>query len=387
MDSIRLQSVGVAVYRVPIATPVQTSFGLLKDRAAVVVRVVDDAGREGFGEVWCNFPTVGAEHRARLLAESVAPLALARDWASPADCHFELTRSLQILALQSGEPGPIAQVLAGLDLAMWDIAAKREGLPLWRMLGGKSGRVKVYASGLNPTEPERLAASKAEEGYTAFKLKVGFGVQRDVANLGALRSTLGTSATLMVDANQAWSVEQAIANAAELAPFGLIWLEEPIAADEPLESWTRLARESRIPLAAGENFRGGDFDRLLSAGVLKVIQPDVAKWGGFSGCMPKAQLAAAASAWFCPHWLGGGIGLLATLHLKAAIGGEGFAEVDANPNPLRELLAGRLPAVQDAAMTLPQEPGLGARPDFGALARFRVFETTITRPQISQGQP
>jgi D-galactarolactone cycloisomerase len=145
-----------------------------------------------------------------------------------------------------------------------------------------------------------------------------------------------------------------------------------------------LARQSPIPLAAGENFRGGDFDRFLDAGVLKVIQPDVAKWGGFSGCMPLAQLAARASAWLCPHWLGGGIGLLATLHLKAAIGGEGFAEVDANPNPLRESLAGCLP-IQNGAMTLPQEPGLGARPDFDAMSRFRVMETTITASSTSQG--
>jgi D-galactarolactone cycloisomerase len=300
------------------------------------------------------------------------------------DMSRRLPPRIDPCSLQSGEPGPVAQALAGLDLAMWDIAAKHEGLPLWQMLGGKSGTVNVYASGLNPTEPERLAASKAEEGYTAFKLKVGFGALRDLANLGALRATLGASATLMIDANQAWNVEQAVANATELARFEPIWLEEPVAVDEPLDSWRQLARQSPIPLAAGENFRGGDFDRFLDAGVLKVIQPDVAKWGGFSGCMPLAQLAARASAWLCPHWLGGGIGLLATLHLKAAIGGEGFAEVDANPNPLRESLAGCLP-IQNGAMTLPQEPGLGARPDFDAMSRFRVMETTITASSTSQG--
>jgi D-galactarolactone cycloisomerase len=387
MDAIRLHSIGVAVYRVPIATSVQTSFGVLKDRAAVVVRAIDDAGVEGFGEVWCNFPTVGAEHRARLIAESIAPLALAREWASPAEAHDELTRALRILALQSGEPGPIAQALAGLDLAMWDIAAKRAALPLWRMLGGRTDTVKVYASGLNPTTPERLAAAKADEGYTAFKLKVGFGMQRDVANLSALRSALGASATLMIDANQAWDCEQAIANAAELARFEPMWLEEPIPADDPLENWRLLASRSPIPLAGGENFRGGDFGRFLDARVLKIIQPDVAKWGGFSGCMPLAELAASASAWLCPHWLGGGIGLLASLHLKAAIGGDGFAEVDANPNPLRELLAGCLPQVHDGAMTLPDAPGLGATPDFEALNRFKVMEHITPRTQTSQGQP
>ncbi|WP_048439223.1 mandelate racemase/muconate lactonizing enzyme family protein [Caenimonas sp. SL110] len=382
MDSIGLRSVSVCVYRVPIEVPVQTSFGILRDRAAVVIRIADDAGHEGLGEVWCNFPTVGAEHRARLVAETVAALALARRWSSPAQCHLELSGALHILAVQSGEPGPIAQALAGFDIAMWDLAARRAGLPLWRMLGGASPNVKVYASGLNPTSPERLAAAKAQEGHTSFKLKVGFGAERDLANLAAMRATLGDSATLMADANQAWDVEQAIDMAGRMAHFRLGWLEEPIAADRPLHEWQRLAKSCAIALAAGENLRGDDFGRYLDAGVLKVLQPDVAKWGGYSGCAPLGKAAAAASAWLCPHWLGGGIGLLATYHLKAALGGEGYAEVDANPNPLRELLAGELPPVRNGAIVLQETPGLGAQPQLSALRRYQVAEKTVLATEL-----
>ena len=385
MTEIDIYSISVSVYRVPVETPVQTSFGMLKDRASVVVRVVDESGYEGWGEIWCNFPTVGAEHRARLLMETVAPLALSRRWTSPADCHQELVRALRILAIQCGEPGPLAQVVAGLDVALWDLAALREKLPLWRVLGGQSGTVKVYASGLNPTTPERLAAEKAAEGHTAFKLKVGFGAERDVANLSALRSVMGPAATVMVDANQAWGVAEATRMADRLARFGPLWLEEPISAEAPIEDWQQLAQGSPIPLAAGENFRADDFSHFLSAGVLKVLQPDVCKWGGFTGCLPLGSAASAASAWLCPHWLGGGIGLLATLHLKAATGGIGYAEVDANPNPLRELLAGELPAVLAGTMSLADMPGLGANPDLQALGRHRTFEATVHRSEIDQG--
>ena len=386
MDPIRLRAIAVSVYRVPIETSVQTSFGVLRDRAAVVVRAIDEDGCEGWGEIWCNFPTVGAEHRARLLAETVAPLALARAWASPGECHDALTAAVRVLAIQCGEPGPLAQVVAGVDIAMWDLAARRRQQPLWRMLGGRFGRVSVYASGLNPTQPERLAAAKAAEGHTTFKLKVGFGAQRDVANLTNLRSTLGESARLMVDANQAWDVEEALQMAGRLAPLRPLWLEEPIAADSPMEHWQRLAQRSPIPLAAGENLRAVDFARFLEARCLRVLQPDVAKWGGFTGCLPLGEAAASASAWLCPHWLGGGIGLLATLHLKAAIGGEGFAEVDANPNPLRELLAGELPPVREGAVILPEQAGLGARPQLSALAPYLTLERTIDRKQISEGR-
>ncbi|VTU40760.1 Putative isomerase YitF [Variovorax sp. PBS-H4] len=385
MEPIRLWSIGVSVYRVPIETPVQTSFGVLRDRAAVVVHMIDEDGCEGWGEIWCNFPTVGAEHRAGLLAETVAPLALSRAWACPADCYEALTAAVRILAIQSGEPGPLAQVVAGVDIAMWDLAARRAQVPLWRLLGGRSGAVKVYASGLNPTQPERLAAAKAAEGHTTFKLKVGFGAERDVANLSSLRSTLGDSVGLMVDANQAWDVEEASMMAERLAAFKPLWLEEPIAADAPIDDWRRLAHRAPVPLAAGENLRAGDFARFLDARCLKVLQPDVAKWGGFTGCLPLAQAAATASAWLCPHWLGGGIGLLATLHLKAAIGGEGFAEVDANRNPLRELLAGEALQVRDGAVTLPELAGCGARPELSALAPYLILEHTIKSRQFSKG--
>lgn len=377
MENIRLRSIGVSVYRVPIETPVQTSFGVLRDRAAVVVRATDEDGCEGWGEIWCNFPTVGAEHRARLLAETVAPIVLARAWASPAECYAATTAAVRVLAIQCGEPGSLAQVVAGVDIAMWDLVARRQQQPLWRMLGGHSGRVHVYASGLNPTQPERLALAKAAEGYTTFKLKVGFGAQRDVANLSNLRTALGDAANLMVDANQAWEVEEAIQMATQLAPMRPLWLEEPIAADAPIAHWQHLATHSPIPLAAGENLRAGDFTRFLQARCLRVLQPDVAKWGGFTGCLPLGDAAASASAWLCPHWLGGGIGLLATLHLKAAIGGEGYAEIDANPNPLRELLAGDLPPVHEGAVTLPEVAGLGARPDLMALAPYLTLERTI----------
>ena len=238
------------VCRAPIETPVQTSFGIMRDRPAVFVRVTDADGTEGWGEVWCNWPTVGAEHRARLVDSVLAPLLLGQGFASPQAAFARMTDQTAVLAIQAAEPGPLAQCIAGLDTALWDLHGRRQGKPLWRLLGGTSASVPVYASGLNPTEPEKLAAQRLAQGYRAFKLKIGFSAERDAANLRALRGVIG-KLPLMVDANQAWDLETAIATSATLARFELAWLEEPLRADRPRAEWKRLAGASPVPLAGG----------------------------------------------------------------------------------------------------------------------------------------
>jgi L-alanine-DL-glutamate epimerase-like enolase superfamily enzyme len=370
LPPIRLAKVDALVYRAPIAVPVQTSFGTMHDRPAVLVRIEDQEGAVGWGEIWCNFPSVGAEHRARVLESCIAPILLAQPWEHPEQAFAALSRRLHILAIQTGEPGTIAQAIAGADIALWDLVGKRLDQPLWRLLGG-SAQVQTYASGLNPTRPEELAAARRDDGYRAFKLKVGFGAERDVANLRALRDVLGPQATLMVDANQAWTPESAQEMSRRLVEFNLLWLEEPIPADAPLADWQRLAKDVHLPLAAGENMRGeAQFAEAMASGAFAVIQPDLGKWGGFSGCLPVARQAISQGRMFCPHWLGGGIGLVASMHLKAAVGGAGYVEVDANPNPLREVLAAPYPRVDNGTVTLSDRPGLGFAPDLDAAHRF-----------------
>jgi L-alanine-DL-glutamate epimerase-like enolase superfamily enzyme len=218
-----------------------------------------------------------------------------------------------------------------------------------------------------------LALAMREEGHRAFKLKVGFGRDRDLDNVRALRASLGDDATLMVDANQAWDLETAMGMAEALAPFGPAWLEEPMRADADPLAWRSLARASPVPLAAGENMRDLEsFEAAIAAGDLRVLQPDIGKWGGFSGCVGIGRRAVAARMRLCPHWLGGGIGLVASLHLLAAVGGDGLLEVDANRNPLRALMAAPLPAVADGCMAMPQGPGLGVAPDLDGLRQFEV---------------
>lgn len=374
LETLDIRDFEVLLFRAPAVPPVQTSFGIMHDRPAVLVKLTDADGATGWGEIWCNFPSVGAEHRARIALAYLKPLVLAETWTSPAACWKRLTDRMAVLVLQTGEPGPIHHAIAGVEQALWDLAARRAGVPMWRMLGGETpGPVPVYASGINPTEPEKLAKTRYDEGYRAFKLKVGFGAERDDSNLRAMRDAIGPDSALMVDANQGWDYDEACQAGQRMAKYDLLWLEEPMRADTPVSRWQALAANQPLRLAAGENLAGLDaFAAYADSAAVRIIQPDIGKWGGLSGGLAVARLTHDRGLWFCPHWLGGGIGLTASLHLKAAVGGPGYVEVDANANPLRDGLAAPAFVVEDGAVLLSDRPGLGVDPDPAECARFRV---------------
>ena len=366
-----IEAIECFVLRAPIAVPLKNAFGAMTNRPAVFLRAFASDGAWGWGEVFCNFPQVGAEHRARLVESLFAPLLKGMPCDAGAVAAM-LDRRTRHMAIQCGEPGPFAQVSGAIDQALWDMAARRQGVALWRLLGGSSDRVQVYASGLGPDDVVAQAMTKRAEGFRAFKLKVGFDRERDCANLSQLRSALGESTPIMTDANQAWRADDALLRIRELAAFNPRWIEEPIAADEAASAWRDLAAASPVPLAAGENIRGREaFAAAIDGGWLRVVQPDVGKWGGITGCREVAVLAAERGVACCPHWLGGGVGLSASLHLIAGCGTPAsYAEVDANPNPLREEVCPLLP--QNGAVMLGDAPGIGVEPDLPRLRPYLV---------------
>lgn len=373
MSSIRPVTIEAIAYRVPIAAPIKVSFGTFKDRPMVLVRIVDEDGVEGFGEIWCNWPAVGAEHRARL-ANDIGERLIGTTLTTPDQAFSQLTSALEVMVLQTGEAGPIASSIAGIDIALWDLSARKQKQPLYRALGGAPrNTLPVYATGINPDQPERFAADRYAEGHRAFKLKTGFDQARDLRNLRAMREALGNDAVLTCDANQALTVEAAIDFARAAAPFDLQWFEEAIRVDAPREHWHALADASPLPLAGGENFRGDQFDDAIADRALRVIQPDVTKWGGITGNLHVARATVAAGKRYCPHFFGGGVALLASLHLLAAAGGSGLLEYDCHPNAGRDLVVGSLLPVSDGHVPVPEGAGLGATPYVEALDRYRSW--------------
>jgi D-galactarolactone cycloisomerase len=375
---IKIDRLRAWVLRTPIAQPVATSFSIMLDRPAVMLELTDSDGATGLGEVWCNFPNVGAEHRARLAINTLGILVKSQAWAQPEAMFDHLSQATEVLALQSGEAGPFAQVIAGLDMALWDLYAKKQKQPLWRLLGGQA-QMRTYASGLAAQDQPALALKAQATGHMAFKLKVGFGKERDAAAANHLRQALGTQAQIMLDANQAWDVRAATESLQALSSIDPIWIEEPLRCNAAWPQWQQLARDIAIPIAAGENLRDTQFQDAMTSNSLRYLQPDIAKWGGFTGCLRVGKQAIEQGLWLCPHWLGGGIGLKASMHLLGALNADprnhrALVEWDANPNPLRELISGGLPEVMSGWIMLDEQAGLGVNPVWDELPVVLALE-------------
>lgn len=356
--SLQLTKVEAALVRSKIEIPVQTSFGIMYDRPTLLVRVTDASGFQGYGEIWCNFPVCGAPHRQHLVETELAPRLVDKAFTSPQACYASMNDSLRILCLQTGEPGPISQAIAGVDIAIWDMVARRAGAPVHALLGSERNSIPAYASGINPVGVLDTVARARRRGHVKFKIKVGFDDKTDKTNLEKIADDISGDEVFLLDANQGWSPDQALRALEWIAPFAPYWIEEPMPVDVPTDQWFALKEATSVPIAGAENFlTREEYAAVVEQKWLDIVQPDIAKWGGFTECLPVAQSVVANGLTYCPHSLGGGVALAASAHLLAAVGGPGLLECDVNENAFRDRVFD-LP-LKDGVVTLSDAPGLG----------------------------
>ena len=338
---ITIARIEAFAFRSPIEKPIETSFGVMHNRPATFVRIEDKDGNFGWGEVFANWPAAAAEHRVNLIAQDIAPIVFERPLSHPDELFEILTARTHVIALQSGEWGPFRQAIAGLDIALWDLFARKNRQTLRHFINPEaSDTVPAYASGIHIKDAMTLITKARKIGFESFKIKVGFDLQDDLTRLIQVFKTMPKKQTIAVDANQAWKCKTALSFIEHTRSLPLTWLEEPISADDSLEDLTTLVQACPYPLAGGENLVGfHEFETAISTKYLQVLQPDIIKWGGISGCLKIGRAVCRANLLYCPHFLGGGIGLQASANLLAAVGGSGLLEVDVNPNPLRDVFA------------------------------------------------
>ena len=378
-DAFEIARLDVYALEAKIETPVTTSFGSIPARVSALLRIEDTDGHAGWGEIWGNFPSITCAYRAALACKVLPEPLLAATVETPGAFCIQLANKLRVLAVQAAEPGPISAVLAATNQALWDLAARRQALPLRRALNEDAGEtVPVYASGLNPTDSVEVAVRAREAGYRAFKLKIGFGDDVDRRNLHGLRLTMKEGEQLFVDANQRWSLGEALGQITMLEAMDVDWWEEPMLAEAPASDWRVLRDSTLLPLAGGENLR--DMDAFRTAfSYLAFVQPDLGKWGGIDGCLAIARSALKHNCTYCPHWLSGGVGLMHSAHLLAAAGGDGLLEVDANPNPLRSRIVDPATGIFEGRLHMVDTPGIGIESPIDDLSEFVTMHESFTR--------
>ncbi len=368
---VTITGIEITHHRLPLDPPFNASWDTQPRQQfdATIVRVTTDAGLTGIasGDTMLGF--AGHEH----LFVGQDALAIERHW-----------RILNNIQFHWGRPWP-------LDLALWDLAGKITGQPVWKLLGGLSGEVKAYASSGTLRAPEALADAAERYlalGFPALKIRFHRGDWRkDVAALEAVRARVGTKLELMVDCNQgwrmswdaypSWSLKDAVQVARELEALGVYWMEEPLHRGDR-EGMRRLRDTVDIRIAGGEMTRElYEFRDLIVEGALDVLQPDAALVGGITGLRRIAYMAQEHNLVFTPHTWTNGIGVLANAHLVAGVADAPFLEYPFDPPEWsleRRDFVMTEPLRIDARGTivLPDRPGLGFDLDEEMLRRTRI---------------
>lgn len=329
----------------------------------LLVRVDTDEGVSGWGE--------GFGHRIftatkAALDSFIGPMCVGRDPRAMVQLVDELQRNLAGV----GRNGPAMYALSAIDIALWDIAGKLAGLPLYRLLGGSTRKeLPAYASLLRYGEAGAVThhvERALKRGYRHIKLH-----EVTVGPIRAAREAAGNDVAIMVDCNCPWSVHEAIDMARLLAEFNLTWLEEPVWPPEDHAGLARVQTHGGIPTAAGENAMLPEFKGLFHAGAITYAQPSVTKVGGVTQMQKVMALAEVFGVSVVPHSAYFGPGLIASIHCIAATPRGALVErydADFMENPLHEAImpssAGCLP--------VPQGPGLGVDPDPAMIRKLRV---------------
>jgi len=336
----------------------------------ILVRLTTDEGLTGWGECFAYGAPMAV---ISVVDEALAPLVLGHDPTQIESVVDRMHRALMIW----GRRGLAMMAVSGIEIALWDLAGKARGVPVYELLGGLcQPRARAYASLLRydtPAQVRQAVSAAVALGHTAIKLH-----QTDVESVAAAREAAGTGVELMLDTNCPWSVEEAIRVGRQLERFDLRWLEEPVWPPEDYAGLARVRAALRIPIAAGENDATAfGFKELIGQGAADIAQPSVTKVGGLLEMKKIATLAATGNVTLVPHSFYYGPGLAATLHFIASTPGVPYVEF-----PAAELVAPLIadpPRFGGGFVTVPSRAGLGADPDPAILSRY-PYRADAARP-------
>jgi len=354
-----IKKVETGFYRIPLSvTLTDSTHGEMKAFELITIRLRDSDGAEGVGYTYM----VGRNGRAvaDLLRREIPELIEDQE----ADDTEAIWQRIWWALHYGGRGGPSVLALSALDIALWDLKARRANLPLWRLLGGFDRSVPCYAGGidldLSIEDLLKQTDDNLGKGFRAIKMKVGRpDLASDVARVRAMRDHLSGGFPLMADANMKWTVEAAIRAAKAFQPFDLTWLEEPTIPDD-VPGHRRILAQGGVPIAAGENLRSlWEFKSYIVSDAVSYPEPDVTNCGGVTSFMKIARLAESFNLPVTSH---GAHDI--TVHLLAACPNRSYLE--AHGFGLDRYI--EHPLILEEGMAIaPMRPGHGISFDWNAL--------------------
>ena len=380
---MKITDINVHVIKSELDVPFAFSQGWVNQRAATLIEIITDEGITGWGECFpqgLEPPEIAAAAVENCFSEILKnqnPLDTERLW-------FEMyNRSRDF-----GRKGSVIAAISGIDIALWDIAGKFYDKPISQLLGGAfREKVQPYATGFyrlkGKGESSRLAEEALqhyENGFRLMKIKLGFGLEDDIAVMHAIRDSIsGLGVTLMVDTNHAYGRRDALTLGRKLSEFDLRWYEEPVVPED-LESYVELRRCLPMAIAGGENEHGlYGFKSLFAAGAVDIAQPDIGSCGGFTGARHIVTLAQAFGVEINPHVWGSAIAQAASLQLIAALpishhsifSRQPILEYDQSAHPFRRELVEDPIEIEGGLVAIPSRPGIGISVNKKTIERFK----------------
>lgn len=365
---MRIAKVETTVVEIPFHEPGKNE-GILssawRSLETVLVRVEDEDGFVGWGE---GFGYFCADATRTVIDQRIAPLAVGRE----IDDVRAWTLEVQLGVHLFGRYGITLFAIGGVDMALWDLKAKRAGVSLARLLrpeGPLQTSAEAYASLVRYDQPDLVAEVSRRalaEGYRELKLH-----EVVVSQVRASREAVGDGIPISVDVNCKWDEAGSLAAIPQLAELGVSWLEEPIFPPEDFGTLGRL-RGHGLPIGAGENwFTRWQFQQAVQAGAVDLLQPSLTKIGGLHEYLEVVRMAEAAGQRLVPHCPYYGPGYHATLQLAAAFPVIGPIEV-LYVDREAKLAASEPGLLPSGRLSLPQEVlGIGFEPDLDVVHRYR----------------
>jgi D-galactarolactone cycloisomerase len=381
---MKIAELRIHVLKSPLAEPFAFSQGWVRQRSATLVEVVTDEGLTGWGEAFAQ-GLEPPEIAAAVIEHALKPIVLGRD---PLDTEV-LWHRMYHATRDYGRKGSVVAAISAVDIALWDIAGKFHRQPIHRLLGGAfRTRVQPYATGFYRISGQGEAARLADEalahfdaGFTLMKVKLGYGVDDDIACMRAIGKAIeGKPIRLMVDTNHAYGQAEALRLGRALADFDLRWYEEPVAPED-LQGYVELRQKLPMPIAGGENEHTlFGFREMLAAGCVDVAQPDIGSCGGITAARHIAALAQAHGVQVNPHVWGSAVAQAASLQFIAAVpvahhslfAQEPVLEYDRSSHPFRQQLIAQPIGLVDGWVHVPDGPGLGIEVDRSVVERYRA---------------